>query len=939
MKKISFLFLFLLLLGRSGVLAQYSLATSPYTQNFDGLGTATSASVTGGSLNNVSATLNGWYFSELLSSANTTITAGTGSSTTGDTYNFGVAANADRTLGGLRSSTLNPYLGFYFTNNTGSDIEALQVTYTGKTWRRGADNRVDRLDFQYSNNATTLTTGTWTNVDALDYATPVVLATGSGTVQHSAVINNYILDITIPDGANFFIRWTDFDATGSDDGMGIDDLTLTVTDPTIINYYSKSSGNLTSTATWGTNSNGTGTTPPNFTNPFQNFYVTNRTTATLDANWSVSGALSKVITGDGSSATTLIIPSSAALTGIVDVADQATLRLENATLPTVGTIEDGSTINFAQSTNYEIPAGGIYHNLTVTGGTKTIATGNTTVTGNIVLDAVNFTGSGVSIAVIELTGNFTLQNGATLGATGIRPGLVMNGSGTQTLSGGDFRLNYLETDDQSGALTIALSNANLSLNGDGLDLQIATDRLSLNGNTLALQGYASLAALGEGLGSITGSSTSNITIDRSSGPPVGILRMTAGGQALGSLSLRDVSSGGPLELGSPLSISTNLNFLVSGRIITTATNLLTVQQGATITGGGPNTYVEGPLARVTNAVGDYLFPIGELGSSDGRFIVVKIETPGNTSTFRAQYFETGVNTNGPSCDFNVTGTYGVNGYKINEHYNISRTSGTSPAKITFDFDGSNLNNNDWSNNVAPGTSDGVVMAHYNTTFSCWEVASSQILLYPPSGNITTDLLTSFSPFTFGYIGVSSLPVKFGNVRAYQQGNGIKIDWSNLTESSVVDYKVERSANGRDFTSLSALTAIKNDGNRADYSFVDAAPVNGVNYYRIQSLELDGKKLYSVIVKVDIKGTKGVITLYPNPVTDGQMVVQTPDLKRGSYNLTVVNAVGQQVYSKALSHAGGFVTQSIQLPASLKPGIYNLQMVGDGVKLTKTFIVQ
>jgi hypothetical protein len=933
-----FYFLLLLLFTTVIVRGQFSLMTSPYTQNFDGLGTATSGSITAGSLNNVSTTLNGWYFSELLASANTVITAGTGSSATGDSYNFGLAANADRTLGGLRSGTLNPLFGFYFTNNTGSDIEALQVNYTGKTWRRGADNRIDRLIFQYSTNATTLTSGIWTNADVLDYTTPIVLAVGNGNIQHSAIINNYILNITIPDGANFFIRWFDFDATGSDDGMGIDDITLTAADPTIIDYYSKSSGNLTSTATWGTNTNGTGTAPPNFTNAFQNFYVTNRASATLDANWTVSGPLSKVITGNGSSATTLIIPTSAALTGIVDLSDLATLRLENTTVPTLGTIEEGSTINYAQSANYEIPAGNTYHNLTITGGTKTIATGNTTVTGNIILDGVNFTGSGASTAVIALTGNFTMQNGATLGATGIRPGLVVNGSGTQTLSGGDFRLNYLETDDQSGALTIALSNANLSLNGGGLDLQLATHRLSLNGNTLTLQGNGSLAALGEGLGSITGSNTSNITIDKNSGgSALGVLRMTTGAQQLRNLSLRDASGSG-LELGTPLSIINNLNFTATGRITTTATNLLTVQQGATITGGGPNTYVEGPLAWITNAVGVYLFPIGAVGSSSGKFIIVRIETPGNTSTFRAEYFETGAaNLNAPGCNFNVTGTYGISQLKIDEHYNISRTSGTSPAKITFDFDG-DLNNSEWSDNMAPGPSQGVVMAHYNTTFSCWEIASSQVLVFPPIGNITTDLLTSFSPFVFGKIAFGNLPVKFGNVKAYQQSNGVKIDWSNFTESDVVNYTIERSANGIDFTPLSSLNPNRNNGGRADYSFFDAMPFNGTNYYRIQSLETDGKKLYSVIVRVATKGNNSVI-IYPNPVTDGQLVLQTPDLKRGIYTVNVFNAVGQQVHRVFINHSGGFVTQSIQLPSSLKSGIYNFQLISDGVKLTKTFIIQ
>jgi len=126
----------LLFFAQSFVFSQYSLIVNTYSQNFDGLGTTTSSGVTGGSLNNVNPSLNGWYFNETGSNLNTDITAGTGSSNTGDTYNFGAAiapANANRKLGGLRSGSLNPTVGFYFTNNTSITITDLAISYTGET--------------------------------------------------------------------------------------------------------------------------------------------------------------------------------------------------------------------------------------------------------------------------------------------------------------------------------------------------------------------------------------------------------------------------------------------------------------------------------------------------------------------------------------------------------------------------------------------------------------------------------------------------------------------------------------------------------------------------------------------------------------------------------------------------------------------------------------
>ncbi|HSV38117.1 MAG TPA: hypothetical protein VLI04_05100, partial [Nocardioidaceae bacterium] len=154
----------------SGSVSLVALNTA-VTENFDTLASS-----------GTSSTLpTGWYFDETGTSAsnNGLYTAGIGSSTTGDTYSFGATAAADRAFGGLLSGTLTPLNGASFTNNTGALVTALDVAYTGEQWRLGAiDRGADRIDFQYSLDATSLTTGTWTNADALDFSTPVT--TGAG---------------------------------------------------------------------------------------------------------------------------------------------------------------------------------------------------------------------------------------------------------------------------------------------------------------------------------------------------------------------------------------------------------------------------------------------------------------------------------------------------------------------------------------------------------------------------------------------------------------------------------------------------------------------------------------------------------------------------------------------------------------------------------------
>ncbi|HSS22811.1 MAG TPA: DUF4214 domain-containing protein [Pyrinomonadaceae bacterium] len=177
----------------------------------------------------------GWYITETGGGArdNEQYAVDTGASTTGDIYSYGSAAATDRALGELRSGTLIPLFGAKFTNNTGGTITSLDVAYTGEQWRFGGVHSTvaDRLDFQYSVNATDLSTGTYLDANALDFNPPVTAGTAGALDGNAAAnrtaISSTITGLSIPAGASFFIRLNDVDATGADDGLAIDDFSVT----------------------------------------------------------------------------------------------------------------------------------------------------------------------------------------------------------------------------------------------------------------------------------------------------------------------------------------------------------------------------------------------------------------------------------------------------------------------------------------------------------------------------------------------------------------------------------------------------------------------------------------------------------------------------------------------------------------------------------------
>lgn len=198
---------------------------SASTQSFDTL-----SNTAGSTTNNLTVT--GWFMTETGGGArdNEQYAVDTGGSTTGDTYSYGAAAATDRALGGLRSGTLIPNFGACFTNNTGATIATLAVAYAGEQWRLGTAARTDQINFEYSTNATDLVTGTWTGVTALNFITPDTATVGAkngNAASSRTLLSSTISSLSIANGATFWIRWADVDASSADDGLAVDDFSIT----------------------------------------------------------------------------------------------------------------------------------------------------------------------------------------------------------------------------------------------------------------------------------------------------------------------------------------------------------------------------------------------------------------------------------------------------------------------------------------------------------------------------------------------------------------------------------------------------------------------------------------------------------------------------------------------------------------------------------------
>jgi hypothetical protein len=123
---------------------------------------------------------------------------------------------------------------------------------------------------------------------------------------------------------------------------------------------------------------------------------------------------------------------------------------------------------------------------------------------------------------------------------------------------------------------------------------------------------------------------------------------------------------------------------------------------------------------------------------------------------------------------------------------------------------------------------------------------------------------SFNPIS----GVVILPIEMISFEAQAFGNALnKISWSTLSESNTDYFSVEKSQNGKDFVSIEKIQAAGNSSQKLHYQVFDKAENGLLNYYRIKTVDRDGKFYYSEIKAISNKSSEE-ITIYPNPSKDG-----------------------------------------------------------------------
>ncbi|MFN0082040.1 MAG: beta strand repeat-containing protein [Ferruginibacter sp.] len=190
------------------------------------------------------------------------------------------------------------------------------------------------------------------------------------------------------------------------------------------------------------------------------------------------------------------------------------------------------------------------------------------------------------------------------------------------------------------------------------------------------------------------------------------------------------------------------------------------------------------------------------------------------------------------------------------------------------------------------------------------------------------------------IVVVVLPVSFTTISAEKNADKTNtIKWNTANEINISSYHIERSINGIGFSAIGTMAATGNNGNSSAYSFVDAAPLAGLNYYRVKAISANGQLQYSTTVKLSSATIHPAFSIQPNPVINKTLHISFQNME-GLYSIRLTTKQGATVLSKQITIAAGNQAKEIALGDAVAAGVYDVVLLdAKGKQRVQTIFIQ
>lgn len=175
--------------------------------------------------------------------------------------------------------------------------------------------------------------------------------------------------------------------------------------------------------------------------------------------------------------------------------------------------------------------------------------------------------------------------------------------------------------------------------------------------------------------------------------------------------------------------------------------------------------------------------------------------------------------------------------------------------------------------------------------------------------------------------LNALPVGLKYFKAQLKERIAALSWETESEKNSDHFEVERSENGVDFVKTGSIPAKGNSSGTQLYNYEDHNPLNGISYYRLKMVDLNGSYRYSSIASVQ-SNTTG-IQVIPNPNNGSFAVIGL----KGNTSLVLTDLQGKIISETPCNE------ESVLIGTEQKAGIYFLRVCSEKEMQTIRIVIE
>lgn len=166
------------------------------------------------------------------------------------------------------------------------------------------------------------------------------------------------------------------------------------------------------------------------------------------------------------------------------------------------------------------------------------------------------------------------------------------------------------------------------------------------------------------------------------------------------------------------------------------------------------------------------------------------------------------------------------------------------------------------------------------------------LTYGSGSDARNGALSTQSIFLSSLSWSNIVPVQLMYFRGKAEAERVRLSWATALEINSSHFNVERSTDLKEFATIGKLTSAGDSRQLINYSFLDEAPLPGVNYYRLKQVDKDGTSDYSKIIAISPQAEATQFVIYPNPSDGSSVRLQFDNLELD--RLRLITMLGQEI---------------------------------------------